>query len=601
MDTPQTFVGRGIGGTRWALIDPYWKQSLVAELVEATGVHALVIRCLVNRGITTAAEIVAFLNPDFFGHSHNPFLLRDMEKAVARLHKAVAEKQRIFLVTDFDVDGTTSSVIIEKTLGILGGGGLVKQYVPDRFAEGYGLSTSIVNRAADEGYSVIVTADIGIKSHAEARLAKERNVDLIICDHHLPDGEDVPQDAFAVLCPKGSSGTDYPNKHLAACGVALKLADGLLEKHPKRADILESLAKLTAIGSIADMVDIGTGENRAIVTHGLKGLASRGRNHGLDALLAVSDVNAQPTPYDVGFKIGPRINAAGRIVHANLVIDLFNAPDRRRADELANELDKLNAERRQVQSNLVDFLLKDAEREAKFNKVLVFSGPEGRGSDDPEEVQFHRGIVGIACSKIVEEFGRPTLICAVNEEGVAHGSARSIDGFHIVEALDSVSDILVKYGGHPMAAGFTIKAEFLDEFRRRLNDYADRCLNDDDLGKRITADAEVSLDELSVELVRELGKLEPHGMGNRTPQFLLRNVPVKEMKVLKDKHLKFSLGDAYPRLVDAMWWNASSFEKDFLSVRTISLIGRLDINEWNNQQRCQIIIKDASPDPPLFS
>jgi single-stranded-DNA-specific exonuclease len=601
MEIPQTFVGRGIGGTRWALIDPAWKQALVAQLVEETGVHALVVRCLVNRGITSGPEITQFLNPNFFEHSHDPLLLRDMEKAVARLHRAVAARERIFLVTDFDVDGTTSSVIIERALRALGGEGLVHQYVPDRFAEGYGLSKQIVNLAADEGYSVIVTADIGIKSHEEARLARERGIDLIICDHHLPDGEDVPQDAFAVLCPKGSSGTGYPNKHLAACGVALKLADALLEKHPKRVPILEALAKLTAIGSIADMVDIAVGENRATVTHGLKGLAQRSSNHGLEALLQVSDVSGQPSTYDVGFKIGPRINAAGRIKHANLVIDLFNASDRARADELANKLDKLNSERRQVQGNLVEFLLKHAESESKINKVLVFSGPESRGSDNLEEVQFHRGIVGIACSKIVEEYGRPTLICAVNEEGIAHGSARSIDGFHIVEALDSVADLLVKYGGHPMAAGFTIKAELLDDFRQRLNDYADQRLTSDDLGKRITADAEISIDDISVELVRELERLEPHGMGNRTPQFLMRNVPIKEMRVLKEKHLKFSLGEAFPRLVDAMWWNAGSLEKDFLAARTMSLIGKLEVNQWNNQFRAQIIIRDASPDPPLFS
>lgn len=600
-EIPHIFVGRGVGGTRWALIDAIWKQALVTQLTEETRVHSLVVRCLVNRGVISAPEIIRFLNPNFFAHSHNPLLLRDMQKAAARLQKAVADRERIFLVTDFDVDGTTSSVIIESALRQIGGAGLVKQYVPDRFTEGYGLSANIVNRAAAEGYSLIVTADIGIKSHAEARLAKERGIDLIICDHHLPDGEDVPQDAYAVLCPKGSSGTDYPNKHLAACGVALKLADALLENNPRREAVLESLAKLTAIGSIADMVDIGTDENRAIVTHGLKGLSNRSPNHGLEALLAISDVKGKPTPYDVGFKIGPRINAAGRIVHANLVIELFNAPNRETADKLAHELDKLNSERRQVQANLVEFLLKHAEREAAVNKVLVFSGPEGRGAQDPEEVQFHRGIVGIACSKIVEEYGRPTLICAVNEEGMAHGSARSIDGFHIVEALDSVSDLLVKYGGHPMAAGFTIKAELLDEFRRRLNYFAEERLTEDDLGKKIIADAEISIEDLSVELVRELERLEPHGMGNRTPQFLLRNVPIKEMRVLKEKHLKFSLGEAYPKLIDAMWWNASSLAKDFTTARTMSLIGRLELNEWNNQYRTQIIIKDASPDLPLFS
>ncbi|MEP7273581.1 MAG: single-stranded-DNA-specific exonuclease RecJ [Acidobacteriota bacterium] len=584
MSSTSITVGRGLSGTRWSLDSP--DESALRSLIAATGEEELLVRCLLNRGITTPDEVARFLAPDFFGHSHDPRLMRDMQTAVERIRLAIEKRERILIVTDFDVDGTTSSVILSTVIRILGGGDLVSQYIPDRFTEGYGLSTEIVERAAANGVGLIVTADIGIKSHNEASLARRLGVDLIICDHHLPDGEDVPADAYAVLCPKGSSGTDYPNKDLAACGVALKFADALLEGSSRRPRMLESFAKLTAIGSIADMVDISTSENRAIVSHGLRELGIPGPNHGLQALLDIAKVRGAPTTYDVGFKIGPRINAAGRIEHANLVLDLFNAPDRAIADKLAGELDALNSERQRVQRELVNQLFESAAAAAARDRVLVFAGRETDG--------FHRGVVGIACSKIVEEFGRPTLICAINDEGMGHGSARSIAGFHIVEALDSVSSILKKYGGHPMAAGFTISADQVDEFRLRLNEYAAERLSDEDLGKRITLDAELPIERVGLDLIRSLERLKPHGIGNREPLFYLNRVPLRSTKVLSEKHLKFVLGSGRI-FVEALWWNQAEHYEKFATAQTISLVGRIETNVWQNTERPQLIVRDAIP------
>lgn len=577
-------IGRGLSGARWRLqtCDEAFLKVLAQETVE----DELLLRCLLHRGIATAADVRNFLSPQFPGHLHDPGLLRDMASAVARLREAVVRRERIMIVTDFDVDGTTSSVILSTAIRLIGGGDLITSYIPDRFTEGYGLSRRIVELAAEQGFRVILTADIGIKSHAEARLARELGVDLIICDHHLPDGEDVPADAFAVLCPKGSSGTDYPNKHLAACGVALKLADALLEGNPRRELMLESLAKLAAIGSIADMVDLSTNENRAIITRGLAALGNGNRNHGLRALLAVSKAGNPPTTYDVGFKIGPRINAAGRITHADAVLKLFAASSEEEANTLAGRLDALNSERRQVQETLVTRLLKTIEAaETSLDRVLVFAGSEADG--------FHRGVVGIACSKIVERYGRPTLICAINEEGQGHGSARSIQGFHIVEALDSIADLMTKYGGHPMAAGFTIAGDQIDEFRRRLNEYAVGILSDEDLGPRETADAELNIDQVCVELVRSLARLEPHGIGNPRPQFLLRDVPLRGVQLLKDTHLKFLLGTGRTT-VEALWWNEGKHFEEFRGARTVSLMCRPEVNTWNGIERCQIRVKDAA-------
>ena len=574
----------GLSGARWQLAEN--NLEILQRLHHETGEPLLLLRCLYNRGLTNAAQIKQFLAPDFTRHRHAPDLLRDMPHAVARLQQAIAKRERILIVTDFDVDGTTSSVILSTTLKLIGGAQeLVSCYVPDRFAEGYGLSAQIVEKAVAEGYSVILTADIGIKSHAEARLAHKHGIDLIICDHHLPDGEDVPADAFAVLCPKGSSGTGYPNKDLAACGVALKLADALLASHSKREEILASLAKLTAIGSIADMVDVSNAENRAIIKHGLAALGQPSNNPGLRALLQIAQVSDPVTAYDVGFKLGPRINAAGRIAHANTVLTLFAAKTDAEALAIAHDLDKLNSERQQIQQSLANKILAEVEEIPALDRVLLFAGHEAEG--------YHRGVVGIVCSKLVERTGRPTLACAINEDGLAHGSARSIPGFHIVEALQASSDILVKFGGHPMAAGFTIRAERLEEFRMRLNRYASEMLSEDALGRVLIADAEMKLADVTVPMIQSLARMEPHGIGNQPPLFLLRNLPLRSSKVLKEKHLKLYLGD-HKRQIEAVWWQAVQHQPQLAQTDEISLLCRLEINTWNGRVNPQLKVVDAT-------
>ncbi len=583
MIPPSTKIIRGISGARWRLNS--CDETVTQRLIVDTGEDQLLLKCLLNRGLSDAGEIKKFLEPQFTGHLHSPMLLRDMGQAVERLKRAIRDRERILIVTDFDVDGTTSSVIISQTLKLLGGADLISCYIPDRFTEGYGLSRQIIERAGVDGYRVIVTADIGIKSHAEARLAREAGIDLIICDHHLPDGEDVPADAFAVLCPKGSSGIDYPNKHLAACGVSLKLAEGLLEGHPKRETILASLAKLTAIGTIADMVDLSANENRAIVTHGLKALRERSNNPGLRALLRLAQVGDPITTYDIGFKIGPRINAAGRIAHANSVLALFDAKTDEEATELALKLDALNSERQHIQHILLDQLKKlVTEKQSDLERVLIYAGSEGEG--------FHRGVIGIACSKLVEMTGRPTFICSLSEEGIAHGSARSIHGFHLVEALDTISDILVKYGGHPMAAGFTIRREKIDEMRWRLNRYAGEVLGEDDFGRTLTADAEIATNQITPGLIKSLSRLEPHGIGNPAPMFLIRKSPLRSIQLLKQKHLKFMIGEE--KVIEALWWNAAEHRSKIAGARDLSIMCRLEINKWNGRENCQLIVVDVA-------
>jgi single-stranded-DNA-specific exonuclease len=601
-----TKITRGITGARWHAPDcdppapaATGEAARLDRLQSETGENRILLRCLLNRGLTTAEEVRKFLAPEFIADLHSPFLLRDMEQAAERLHRAIHDRERIMIVTDFDVDGTTSSVILSHTLRLLGAGDLISCYIPDRFTEGYGLSRDIVERAASEGFQIIVTADIGIKSHAEARLARELGIDLIICDHHLPDGEDVPAEAFAVLCPKGSSGVDYPNKSLAACGVSLKLADALLTGREKRESILASLAKLAAIGTIADMVDLSASENRAIVAHGLQSLNQRSNNPGLRALLKLSHVNSPITAFDVGFRIGPRINAAGRIAHADSVLALFDAKTDDEAMKIAFKLDAMNAQRQHVQGLLLDKLKTSIEShssdlesgpELDLDRVLVFAGAEAEG--------FHRGVIGIVCSKIVEMTGRPTFICSIDEKGIAHGSARSIKGFHLVEALDSISDTLVKYGGHPMAAGFAVAADKIDEMRYRLNRYAAEILSDDDLGRSLNADAEIALEDATVESARALARLEPHGIGNPQPLFLIRQAPLRSVQRLKEKHLKLLIGRERIE-IEALWWNAAERLPEFAGVNRISLMCRLEINKWGGREICQLRVVDAAIDKQI--
>jgi single-stranded-DNA-specific exonuclease len=589
-----TKIRRGLTGARWQVIgyDPVapgaGASTQLDRLQSETGENRLLLRCLLNRGLMNAEEIRKFLAPEFIDNLHSPFLLRDMELAAERLRRAISDRERIMIVTDFDVDGTTSSVILSHTLRLLGAGDLISCYIPDRFTEGYGLSREIVERAAAEGVQIIVTADIGIKSHAEARRARELGIDLIICDHHLPDGEDVPAEAFAVLCPKGSSGVDYPNKHLAACGVSLKLADALLTGREKRDAILSSLAKLTAIGTIADMVDLSASENRAIVAHGLRNLNQRSNNPGLRALLKLSQVNSPITAFDVGFRIGPRINAAGRIAHADSGLALFDAKTDEEAMKIAFKLDAMNAQRQHVQSVLFDKLKASIDsRQSDLDRALVFAGAEAEG--------FHRGVIGIVCSKIVEMTGRPTFICSIDEEGIAHGSARSINGFHLVEALDTISDALIKYGGHPMAAGFTVAGAKIEEMRYRLNRHAVEILRDEDIGRSLNADAEITLEDATVDCARSLARLEPHGIGNPYPLFLMRRAPLRTVQRIKEKHLKFLIGRERTA-IEALWWNAAEHQPDFAGASEISLMCRLEINKWNGRENCQLRVVDAAID-----
>jgi single-stranded-DNA-specific exonuclease len=570
---------------RWEVADI--DERDVLRLSRALDVAAPVARILLARGMSDAVEAREFLTPSLAAHLHDPGAMFGMERAVERIRRAIDRDEGIRIVSDYDVDGTTASVILQHTLRILGAGERVSYHIPSRFDEGYGFSVGAAERAAAEGATVVVTCDIGVRDHRAVDRAADLGVDVIVCDHHLPPGEDVPGRAFAVLCPKQER-CDYPNPELAACGLSLKLAQALLDGHPRRDDVVASLVKIAAIGTVADMVGLNTRENRAIVSVGLAGLSRPSRNFGLTALLDVCGItNRAVTTADCGFKLGPRINAAGRLAAATTVVELFNATTAEGAAAIANELNRLNTERQQVQQKLVERVLGDLSAVGRsMPYVALFAGEEADG--------WHRGVVGIVASKVVEMVNRPAFIVAVDDQGVGRGSARSAAGIHLVRALESCADLLVKFGGHAAAAGFTVERDKIDELRDRLSAHVAATLaSEEDLAPRYRADATMVADEVTLESARELTRLEPHGIGNPKPLFLVENAVVRRQFVMKEKHLKLVLAGGRGGGVEAVWWDGGGFAAQCPPGVALDLLVQCGLNEWQGVVKPQLTVKDA--------
>jgi single-stranded-DNA-specific exonuclease len=576
--------GATFKGAHWEVAEI--DERDVLRLARTLDVTAPLARILLARDKGDLAEARAFLAPSLADHMHDPREMYGMEQAVDRLRAAIARGEGVRIVSDYDVDGTTASVILQHTLRLLGAAKLVSYHIPSRFDEGYGFSAAAAERAAEDGARLVVTCDIGVRDHAAVNRASDLGIDVIVCDHHLPPGEDVPDRAFAVLCPKQDRCT-YPNDELAACGLSLKLSEALLRDHPRRAQFIASLAKIAAIGTIADMVGLHTRENRAIVAEGLAGLSRPSRNHGLNALLEAAGIAGRAvTTADCGFKLGPRINAAGRLAEATTVVELFNADTHARATVIAQELNRLNTQRQQVQQRLIEQVVNDLSTVGSPPYVVLFAGSEADG--------WHRGVVGIVASRVVELANRPAFIVAVDENGIGRGSARSTAGIHLVGALESCSDILVKFGGHAAAAGFTVRRENIDELRDRLSAHVASVLESDDaLTPRYRADARLSLDEVTIDMARGLARLEPHGIGNPKPVFLLEGACVRRAFIMKEKHLKLVLGDRDGRGVEAVWWDGATHEPDCAVGAMLDLLVTCGVNEWQGVERAQLTIKDA--------
>lgn len=522
--------------------------------------------------LEAGADVAAFLSPGM-EQFYDPFLLLDMDRACARIFRAVSRQEPIRIVTDYDVDGTTSSLIIQAALRILGHREL-SYHIPHRKEEGYGFSLAASQKAVADGIGLVITADIGVRDEAAIAYAKAHGVDVIVLDHHLLEGCTVPPSAYAVVCPPQAR-CRYPNSSLAACGISIKLAQALLKENPRCDQYIRSMCKLAALGTVADVVSLRELENRAIVATGLAALNHDDNNAGISALLNVS--NLAPGYVDaskIAFNLAPKINAAGRMSTATLVIELINAKNRVQAQGLAEQLRMFNNERKNIQ----EFMVKTAELELSgCDAPFLFVVRE-------ESDTWHAGIAGIVAGRLRERFNRPVAVATFEGEFVV-GSIRSTPGVHALEALVSVRDLLVKYGGHRAAAGMTFYRKNLERIRERLSQNAVMQLHGMPEMIEETYIADFSLKDISTALFDDLDRLEPCGSKNPRPFIRIRDVNIKNVMACKNGSMRAILQGDQIALV--AWIGVEiPVTQSQLTQNSVNLYGMLEKDYFNGIQYC---------------
>ena len=494
---------------------------------------------LVRRGIDTAEAAQRFLSPSL-SHLYVPERMMGLKAAADRIDAAIQRKEQMLIYGDYDVDGTMAVIILKTAIELCGGA--CDFHVPHRIREGYDMRGDVIERAAAAGIRLIISVDMGIRAFAPAETAHRLGVDLIVTDHHLPGSDGVPK-ALAVVNPN-QNGCEYPCKQICGAGVAFKLAQALMQRRLDSKDqtkLLLSFMKVVAIATIADAVPL-TAENRVFASLGLEALR-KAVNPGLKALLEAAQIspNRPPTSGEVGFRIAPRINAAGRMDIASDVIELFTVKDPFRARQLAAKLDQLNSERQEEEKRILRAVEERFASDPSLSQTYCIV-VDGDG--------WHRGVIGITATRIVERYCRPTLV--ISRDGdEAHGSGRSIRAFHLLEAVESCGSLFSRYGGHSHACGFAMRAANIPELRMRLDQFARTKLTLADFEPALDIDRELSLVEVTPELFHALRLLEPYGMANPEPVFSARNVQlVGPPRILKDKHLKLKLRAGQPPLLD---------------------------------------------------
>ena len=561
------------------------EEQHVAPLAAALGISPVTARLLCQRGLSAPEEAARFLAPRL-EHLHDPLRLAGMAPAVERVLGAIARKERIAIHGDYDVDGVTSTVILRRA--IEGLGGEVVHFIPERLRDGYGLQVPAVERLAADQVRLIISVDCGIRSMDAARRARELGVDLIITDHHEPEDELPP--ALAVINPKRAD-CRYPDKNLAGVGVALKLVQALCAR-TGREKWIPSFVKIAAIGTVADVVPL-LGENRVIAKVGLELLSKGPHKVGLRALLDASGLTGKTIDsYHIAFQVAPRVNAAGRMASPDIAARLLLASDEAMGDEaraLATQLNDENLKRQAQEQDILAEARKaiEADPDIGARSVLVVSG-EG----------WHRGVIGIVASKLVDAYCRPAVVITV-EDGVGHGSCRSIPAFDMLGALQACSGHLTRFGGHRLAAGLTLDAGQLKAFRSAMQARGDDLLSPDDLRPRLSVDARLRLGEIKGRLVEELRSLEPYGLGNRRPVFSTGPVELVDgPRRIKERHLKMGVRQD-GRIFRAIAWRAVEREGFLLEHRAgLDLAFSLTENSFNGETYVELTLADMRPPEP---
>lgn len=502
---------------------PKTSQAAIEKLGKEINVNPTLANMLINRGVESFDQAKDYFRPSL-SQLHDPFLMKDMEAAVNRIEKAVLEQERILVYGDYDVDGTTAVALMYSFLK--GFYPQVDFYIPDRYKEGYGISERGVRFAAENGFSLVIALDCGIKAIDKVRLAKELGVDFIICDHHTP-GDQLPA-AVAVLDSKRED-CQYPYKELSGCGVGFKLIQAYAKTHGIEESSLYPYLDLLVVSIAADIVPI-TGENRILAYYGLDRINNTPRP-GLKALILQAKVEKEIQISDIVFKIGPRINASGRLEHAQASVELLIAPNLDEAIERAKLVDEVNSTRRNFDENITKEafeMLAAREMESQWNSTVLF------------KEDWHKGVIGIVASRCIEKYYRPTIILT-ESNNKATGSARSVVDFDIYEAIAECADLLDQFGGHKYAAGLTLSVENVPAFQAKFEQVVKSRIEETHLKPVIEIDDVLLLDQINYKFYNILKQMAPFGPGNTEPVFRINNVYADEVTVLKDKHLRFKI------------------------------------------------------------
>ena len=560
---------------RWKIKQP--SEDHVASLKKEFNTSEIIAKVLANRGIESLKSSHNFFNPSN-DQLHNPFMMKNMDIAVDRISKNIQNQKPILIFGDYDVDGTTGASLLY--LGLKDLNAIVEYYIPHREKEGYGLSSGGIDYAHSIGADLLITCDCGINAFQPVDYANEHGVDIIITDHHIPDKK-LPN-AYAVLNPK-QKGCEYPFKGLCGCGVAFKLISALSEKSGIGQNVGLNYLDLVALATSADMVPI-LDENRVLVHGGLDQL-EESKSPGIHQLLVQTGLVGESL--NVGklvFGLAPKINAAGRMGDANRTVELLTTSDKTRAEELASILVRENKRRQLIQEDIVNDAIRlvHSQVDLENNKVVII-GSKG----------WHPGVVGIVASRIKDEFSRPAIVIAFDKEGIGKGSARSIPHLDLYEALSYAAKFLEGYGGHPMAAGLTVREEKFENFKSLFLRNANKILTNDDLIPAISIDGEMALTDINSRFMRFLEKLGPFGPGNMRPKFVSRNLSISGQPRLmgNGEHIRFIVsqnGRNYP----AVGFKLSSHYEDLIRGVPVDIAYVVEVNQWQGQSNIQLNVRD---------
>ena len=554
---------------KWIFLDESIDINQAEAYSEIFDIPLIVAKVLLNRGFTDAAEAKKFLDKDS-DNFYSPLLLCDIDKAVERIKKAIATKEKVVVYGDYDVDGITSTALVVRYLRSEGVN--ADYYIPDRQNEGYGINMSAIDKIHKSGATLLISVDTGITAFEETLYAKKLGIDVIITDHH--ECKDVLPDAAAVINPKRND-CEYPFKDLAGVGVAFKLVCAVSGKSDK--DILEKYADIVALGTIADVVNLRD-ENRIIAARGIEKL-SENPNTGLAAVISTLGLKQKWNSCAVAsYSIAPRLNAAGRMSNAMIAVDLLLTEDAAEAQELAIKLDEENKNRQREEKIIFEEAVEIlSSRDISEKKVLVLA-----------KRNWHHGIIGVVASRICEKYNKTCILISI-EDDWCKSSGRSVEGFNLFDALGACSDILEKFGGHAYAAGFSIKAEYIDELDRRLNEFA-KNIDEKEIVPKLQIDSVITVDDINAATIRKTECLAPYGAGNKVPVFAIMNCRIIDVRTLSDgKHCRI-LAESEKRIIESIAFGAGNLADEYSVGDVVDLAGELNINLYNGQVRLQIIL-----------